>query len=49
MLCLVNSAVCELGSFVFQVIYPHHSKLSEKEVSQTGWVGFLYKDLILKR
>lgn len=30
-LCPVNWLT--VGFFVFQVIYPHHSKLSEKEVS----------------
>lgn len=35
LLCSVSSVV--VGFFVFQVIYPHHSKLSEKEVSLTEW------------
>lgn len=40
LLCSVSSLV--VGFFVFQVIYPHHSKLSEKEVSHTEWFNVVY-------
>lgn len=40
LLCSVSSLL--LGFFVFQVIYPHHSKLSEKEVSHIKGFHFAY-------
>lgn len=45
-LCYI-SFLCINSAHIFQVIYPHHSKLSEKEVSLNNWVCSYVQDVWL--